>query len=372
MDRQGAGPAEQDDPRRAQIRDRIGDFEVCALLRVLGELGYDRSEIRYRGNFTSTPQAAWIHAIAFHDDSAEGRPRVTLTLNLGLLSCRSPLPSYFLELMQEVDVQEPLLELLGVLDERLLDGRVASYRSELDRDTFPDPDWAPRKAPSPARSPAGSEAMGATSATPFWASTERDFLSLCALRSPSTLHWLFEKVFPDLRVSVRRVRQDRKLGAPGVRLGTAQLGSAALGAQAVVPVRDLEVTLVCDQRLADLDEPEEGERASRSPWVLEVERRLQARIFPLLRETGMHLAVVLLLLDQRAEARLDTRGSIEDRSYLGYDPVRRRRPAPDAPDAPGEPAKPLRVVLFSGPIPAAEIALAPLRGAATQSTKMVF
>lgn len=359
MDRQGAVPADQLDPRRAQIHENIRHFDVRALLRVLEELGYDRSEIRYRGNFTATPQAAWLDAIAFHDSSPVGSPRVTLKLNLGLLSCRSPLPSYFLELMQEVDVQEPLLELLGVLDERLLDGRVASYRSELDRDSFPDPDWAPRKAPSPARE------MNATSATPFWSSTERDILSLCAMRSPSTLHWLFEKVFPDLRVSVRRVRQDRRLGAPGVRLGTAQLGSAALGAQAVVPVRDLEVTLVCDNRLSDLDEPADGQRASRAPWVLEVEKRLQERIFPLLRETGMHLAVVLLLLDQQAVARLDTRGSIEDRSYLGYDPVGPRRRATDTPARPGDPAKPLRVVLFSGPIPPAPPAPSPLRVLAT-------
>jgi len=167
----------------------------------------------------STPQPSWLEAIAFGPPDA---PRAaTVFANLGLSSCRSPLPDYLRRLTLDPDVRDPLGELLSLLDDRLLERRFASYRPEGDRGIFPD-----------------------------WAGTKRDMLCLGALRSPAALHWLFQAIYPELRVTVLRAPQDHSMPAPDARLGTAALGMAALSGRAVVPVRALEVRIACQDDLS--------------------------------------------------------------------------------------------------------------------------
>lgn len=278
---------------RTAIERRIRDFDVSALLDLLRYLGYPDGALRRAGHFTVTPQPTWLDAIQFGEDQASsGGPTaphakdITIVGNLGLRSCRSPLPSYFGELMEDPDIQEPLAELLEFLDDRLLERRFASYRPDRDPSVFPSfPD------------------------------TKSDFLSLGGLRSPAALHWLFHKVFPELRITVRRAPHDHRAAAPDIRLGKARLGSAALGGLAIVSVRSLEVTLIAEGRMSCIPGV---------PWVDVVSERLTRLVFPALRDTGVQLMVALLLLDRGAQARLDG-GTLETRSYVGYDPFRRRR-----------------------------------------------
>ena len=274
-----------------EIEARVREFDVSSLLLLLDEIAPSGRPyaIARAGHPARSPQPAWLEAIAF--EPQEDPSAVSLTANLGLASCRSPLPDYFCELFNNPDVRDPLRELLSLLDDRLLERRFASYRPEDDRTIFPS-----------------------------FADTRRDMLCLGALRSPAALRWLFQKIYPELRVTVRRAPQDRALPAPDARLGAGVLGRAALGGRAVVPVRAIEVLLACRDHLSPLL----GADGGRAPWAAVAGARLRDHVFPALRGAGVHLTVWLVLLDGEARARIADR-VLPDRSYVGYDPMRGRK-----------------------------------------------
>lgn len=271
-----------------RIAERIREFDVSALLLLLAEIApaEEPYALRRAGYPASAPRPSWLEEIAF---GAAGAPRAaSLLANLGLMSCRSPLPDYLRGLALDPDVRDPLAELLSLLDDRLLERRFASYRPEGDPGIFPD-----------------------------WAGTKRDMLCLGALRSPAALCWLFQAIYPELRVTVERTPQDHSMPAPDARLGAAALGAAALSGRAVVPVRALEVRIACRDHLSPLLDAEGGQRH----WAVVALERLRARIFPVLRGAGLHLTVWLLVLDEGARARIQGARSLEQ-SYLSYEPVR--------------------------------------------------
>ncbi len=302
-----------DDTRaiEAQIRSRIRDFDVSSLLELLAELGLPNTPegLGRAGHPSRVPRSSWLEDIRFERQNASDDPAVMIDANLGLLSCRSPLPDYFMKLMvdpTDAFVGEPLVEFLSVLDDRLLARRFSSYRPEEDSTIIAD-----------------------------WPLMKRDMLCLGAKRSSAALHSLFRDIFPELRVSVLQAPRDHSMPAPNARLGSATLSRAALGGLAHVPVRAMEVLLCAAQRLSSLTDTDGVAR----PWGTVIRERLHKRIFPVLRGTGLHLAVWLLVLDEENEAHLyEPRGLP---SYVGYDPLR---------DA-EETSPPPRVLLFSGPIP---------------------
>lgn len=325
-----------------RIAERIRDFDVSALLLLLAELA-DQSKsapyaLRREGYPASTPKLSWLEAISFGSPDA---PRAaTVAANLGLSSCRSPLPDYMRRLTLDPDVRDPLGELLSLLDDRLLERRFASYRPEGDPSIFPD-----------------------------WAGTKRDMLGLGALRSPAALHWLFQAIYPELRVTVERAPQDHSMPAPDARLGTAALGRAALSGRAVVPVRALEVRIACQDDLSPLLDAD----GARRHWAAVAVERLHAHVFPVLRGAGVHLTLWLLVLDEGARARIQ-RSTPPAQSYLSYDPVRGKIRLHEVSRAPSPrrfspldgalrarrraraeraipPILPARVLIFTGPVP---------------------
>lgn len=310
---------------QARIQARARDFDVPALLALLDHLGIPRRSITFRGNPVLGPQPTLVHAIEITgldpgdsdsdgdgDNDADGdgdddlvlapaaheqamhaqSVHVIVTLNIGLLSCRSPLPSYFQKLLIDIDTGAPLLTLLRVIDAQLLATRCAGYRPELE--------------------------------LPAWQPMQQDVLRTAAPGSPSTLHALFHHVYPELDVSVRRVHGERVLRTESTRLGRAVLGNSAFGSQASATVSAIEVLLRCHEPVS---------RAG-IPWAREARTRLHTVVFDLLRDTDLHLTVYLVMLDRGSYAQLD------GESYVGYDPLR------------GGPAVPHRVLLFRGPLPA--------------------
>ncbi|MGK3983869.1 hypothetical protein WME99_12575 [Sorangium sp. So ce136] len=302
---------------RDSIKARIQEFDVVALILLLEELGFDRAHIRYLGNFTSTPQPRLLDSIDFQGEDEphplrrpidvqrlEGRGKraeeidVTVTLNLGLVSNRSPLPSYFQELLADPDYAEPLAALLDLLDGGLLRERIDSFRPERARKLVPD-----------------------------WGRMKRDMLRLTCLRAPSTLRWLFQQIFPELGVVVRRAPARRPMRVPSVCLGSARMGTAAFGGEAEVQVYGLEVTLICD----------DPESYAGEPWPVEAKARLKEQAFPALRGAGVHLTVVLLMHERASSARFN------DASYVGYNPL--------SVEVDNPVQVPERIVIWSGAVP---------------------
>ncbi|MCX4244124.1 hypothetical protein [Paraliomyxa miuraensis] len=289
---------------------RAREFELSALLDLLASIGYDASEIELRGHLSASPRPTMVEQVELfgppprdrpgHAHRAKGPvdPRVVITVNLGLLSCRSPLPSYLLRLCQELPTRDPVIELLQLLDRSLLHARLTSDRPDRTR--------------------------------PGWADVRRDFLRIHELDSPHGLHWLFRHVFPELGVHVRRITDDYRVPFDPARLNHSKLGRCAFGNTSRIAVHDLEVTLVSAES-----------KLGRDPWPHIADRRIRRFVLPLLDDVCMNLTVVFLVLDRTSHARL-----APPATYVGYDPMWDGRGA--------APLPPARIVLYRGALPHTE------------------
>ncbi len=231
--------------------------------------------VRFRGHASLSTQTTMVHAVDFAPD------HVWVTVNLGLLSATSPLPSYFVELRSHPRAGPALEGLLGLLDDGLLRDRAEGLRPEL----------AERFLPRPRE-------------------VRDDVLALSRPASPITLHWMFATVFPELGVSVRRASVRRGLPTDHPRLGTAVLGSSALGGEAELATPGLTAILWA----------EESTTWAGEPWALAARRRLEEHVLPALRASAAHLRVVLV--DHEGQGRLALSGP----SLVGFDPLGRALP----------------------------------------------
>jgi hypothetical protein len=294
---------------RRAIAARAREFEIGALLDLLATLGYRPDDICFRGQPSEAPQPTLVHHIDFSDldePAAPGRAAsaaapVTVTVSLGLLSCRSPLPSYFQHLLRDSVRYEPLVELLQLLDRNLLRNRLTAARPER--------------------------------LVPHWRDLAGDLLRVHGLDSLVGLSWLFRHVFPELPSAVERTADELRVPYASARLGFSALGSACVGAATPVDIHDFQVTLRCPESL----------RRPGVPWLHEIEHRLHGVVFPALEPVAMNLTIVLVLADDHAVAMLRDDRPPPRESYLGVDPLGTSAAAPSPP--------PRRVVLHRGLLP---------------------
>ncbi len=276
----------------AAIEREAPRFDVIPLLDLLRHLGYRSEDIIFESRYSLTSNPGLVHAVEFRKDPSR---QVVITLNFGLHDPAGPLPSYFVKLIDDGVVDEQaFLRFLGFFDHLLIQNFVRSIYPEHDPAVYRD-----------------------------WEITKRHYLSLLGLRSPSTLHWLFQSAFPELGVSAERGVLRREVRVAPFRLGASALGRGSLGAVSSVPISASEVTLYCDE--------EYTERGI--PWADEIQRRLRSTIFPVLRDTGIDLRLTLVIWSQRGWARL------KPGSYLGFDRIR------------GGEARRRVVLIHRGPVP---------------------
>jgi predicted component of type VI protein secretion system len=125
-------PAEQDGPAalEAAIRRRASAFDAPALIALLRE-ELPGHAIRFRCRPSLSTRSAIVHDVAITPE------HVVVTLNLGLRSSTSPLPSYFLEMLAHPRAGPALEGVLALLDDRLLRDRVDALLPERAERLFP-------------------------------------------------------------------------------------------------------------------------------------------------------------------------------------------------------------------------------------------
>jgi hypothetical protein len=227
------------------------------------------------------------------------RAPVTITINLGLLSCRSPLPSYFQYLLRDAALHEPLLELLQIIDRNLLRTRLTCDRPER--------------------------------VVAQWDEITRDLVRIHRLDSLIGLSWLFRHLFPELPVIVERTADQLRVPYASARLGSSALGSACLGATTQIDIHDFQITLRC----------EDSTMQPGVPWLHEIDRRLRSVAFPALEPVCINLTIVLEFEDDQTAAALRDERVPPGGSYLGVDPLGRT----------AAPRRPRRIVLYRGVMP---------------------
>ncbi len=256
------------------ISKRIHEFDIISLFRLLASMDYRPDEIRFRSNNSICSQAALIHAISFRREPVR---EVLVTMNMGLLSSQSPLPNYFREKM-DTEVNNSLVDFIWYFDHHLIQDYIFNIYPEINASFFPS-----------------------------WELTKRRYLQVLDLTSCSTLHWLFQTVFPEVGVTVEKVLLSDELPSRELHLGKTKIGGAAVfGSKARVPIHGRMVTLNTEEETSN----------TQTPWPQEIKGRLESLLFPILRPAGIDLEINLVLKSQKRWARLHRE------TYLGYDRIK--------------------------------------------------
>ncbi len=250
-------------PLQKRICDNIQCFDLCSLLKLLGTIGYKIGDIYFKSNPDQSSHSALCQRIEFSDVF----PRVELVLNLGLLSVNSPLPSYFMKKMDAGVVDSALLtRFLGFFDHFMISNLLSMSLPEDNGWFFSD-----------------------------WKETQSQYLNLLALNSTSTIWHLFQICFPELLVNV--VKFQRVMSTESA---VTVLGSTLLGRECYLGKKE-KVTLSSFKILLTTEEVETDQLVH---WAIEVKKRLQSVLFPILARVYLYLQVTLELKNVSDVVRL--------------------------------------------------------------------
>ena len=262
-------------PIEKKIRAKARGFDIHALIQLLKYIGYTNDEILFKSHLTSISTGTLIENLEFRKKPVK---LAIITINLGLLSNQSPLPSYFIKTIDLGYIDEKaFIDFIGFFDHNIIRNYLVSIYPECDTKYFQN-----------------------------WEDTKKNYLRLLALNSVNIIHWLFEKNFPELGLVVERSNHKRRVKIDGVQLGKTALGDdVAFGGWCLLPVIGFDVTLYCDEELTE---------DQKTPWANVVYKRLQS-LFQILKEVKIYLKVCLVIRSQKGWAQLK-RGS-----YLGVDRI---------------------------------------------------
>lgn len=249
--------------KQKRIIENIKRFDICSLLKVLWEMGYQTHEIHYESNADCSSRSSLCEGITF----SEMEPKVRIILNLGLLAVNSPLPHFFRKKMDSGSI-DPILfaRYLNFFDHHLINNLLMMSMPDFNTTLFSN-----------------------------WQKTKTDYLKLLDFNSTGTLWHLFQACFPELTVKILKAPRLFRQNSSSVILGTTHLGvDSFLGKKIVQTTPSYKFILVGEETTTDLE----------VPWPVEIRRRLKRMIFSILQRTHIHFRVIFILKNRNEIARL--------------------------------------------------------------------
>jgi hypothetical protein len=244
-----------------KLNERIGEFDILALIRYLKYYGYEETNMRFTSHQSMMSQTKLVEQVKLYEK------HVVITVNLGLLGIQTPLPSSMIKEVVErkLDVDSETDRLLKLLDHVLILNFVASIYPEVNINFFSQ-----------------------------WQKTRRNILIIQNVHSIAFLYWLFQRVFPEFVIRFDEKFVPRKVSTESVILdqgglnGVARLGGVAL-------MSDLCVHINLCLELAHY--------RTQTIWVSEVEQRLKNFVYPLLNKQETYV-FISLELEHESNVRL--------------------------------------------------------------------
>lgn len=274
--------------REARISQRARDFDLVSLVRRLRETGYEREDVLFESNPEPASSGGVVESVRF----LSSPPRALVTLNLGLLGDRSLLPSYFLEVAEQALDPEPFYDFIRFFDHALLDSHLRALVPEEDTRLYAD-----------------------------FQATKEAYFRMLGPGSLSTLRWLFQLYFPELRTAVRRHAFNAASANHALRAGHSLLdGTAVVGRVYDAHSPGFAVDLCAEYESDDVG----------VAWPHLIRARLDRHLLPLLAPARIPLTVNLVVLSHSSWARLSKTG------FLGYERLM------------GDASAPHRMALYQG------------------------
>lgn len=276
------------DALQHKITQNVKRFDLCSLVRLLHEMGYQSQDIYYESHVDSSSRSSLCEKIVF----SEKIPKVLIKLNLGLLSGNSPLPDFFRKKMDS-DAIDPILftKYIQFFDHHLIKNLLQMSMPDLNNVFFPS-----------------------------WKTTENHYLKLLDLNSTSTLWHLLRITFPELMIKVLKAPMKFRQNSSSIMLGSTRLGvESFLGKKIIQTNPSFQCLLISEEMNTD----------QQIPWPLEIKARLKNKIMAVLQRTHIHIRIVFILKNHTERVILNKT------TKLGYCLM-------------GNNSKPLKILLFSG------------------------
>ncbi len=282
------------EPVKDKIRQAIRRFEISALLKLLGYLGYTIQDISFRSNPILASPSSLCEDIIFPEG---GDTRVIIVVNIGFLSAGTPLASFFRKKMESGKINALLFtRFLSFFDHFIIRNLFAMCIPEDNSWFFPD-----------------------------WQEAKRQSLHLIALNSPSSLSLVLQMCFPELKVEV--IKSPRVLGtnSSSATLGNTYLGRESfLGQNQQLSISSVKIILTAESMETEL----------KTIWPVEIKKRIRKFLLSFLVKMETYTTVILTVKQCKEKAFLSRT------SYLGYSKI-------------GEDKKPFHIRIFSGYLNAA-------------------
>lgn len=270
------------------IAQNIRRFDICSLLKLLKELGYQTEDLYFESHDDLSVRSSLCEAIYF----SQSWPKVRIVLNLGLLSANSPLPNFFRRKMDSGSIDAALFtKYLGFFNHHAIKNLLLMSTPDINDIFFTN-----------------------------WQQTKSHYLKLLDLNSSSTLWHLFQICFPELVVQVIKAPRVFKQNSSSTMLGKTRLGvNSFLGKKITQKIPSFKILLTTDEPMAN----------THRSWPIEIKQRLKKMVFAFLQRTEIHFRVVFILKNNREMAHL------AKSTQLGYCML-------------GEGKEDLKMLLFSG------------------------
>lgn len=275
-------------PLQENISQNINCFDVCSLIELLYEMGYQKQDIYFESHVDCSSRSSLCEKIIFSNN----HPKVTLILNIGLLAGNSPLPNFFRKKMDTGVIDSTLFtNYLHFFDHHLISNLLAMSMPDINDVFFSN-----------------------------WQDTKGHYLKLLDLNSTSTLWHLFQSCFPELKIKVLKSPKVYKKNSSSITLGKTRLGKESfLGKKIIQTTPSFKIMLIGEETNTDL----------MVLWPIAIKERLKKMIYPILQRVHIHFRIIFIQQDKIAYA------SLEKSTQLGYCML-------------GKGDNPLKILLFSG------------------------
>jgi len=271
-----------------KISEQIKSFDLCALLKLLGSLGFAQEDICFESQLNLVSQGSFCESITFSNE----KPRVVILVNMGLLSVCSSMASFFFKRIEKEEINGLLfIRFLNFFNHHLMQHFLQMTTPEKNEAFFSN-----------------------------WQQTQLQYLSLLGFESISTLWFLMKICFPELVIEVTKNPRVMRLQTSSLVLGKDCLGkNSYLGERFEQILSSYRVTFTTEEEVSELG----------APWPIEINRRLVELIFPVLKKTDIHFSIVLIIKNKYGSMHL------QKGSYLGFDRI-------------GKNSSPFQLLLFYG------------------------
>ncbi len=176
------------------INNKLEEFDLISLLRLLHYYGISFDYILFQSNDSRVSPVRLIESIDSRSVKGSKNKIIIITLNIGLLGGQALLPEYFFKKLDSIN-RSGFVSFIRYFDHFLIMNLIKNLYPEINTSFFSN-----------------------------WNEMVKNYLKIQNVHSHVFLHWLFDIVFPEFTVKIKKSKNEIENKAKIPRLGKVRLG----------------------------------------------------------------------------------------------------------------------------------------------------